>query len=103
MIRLHQRHDLLQFAFQGGFDIVGLTLAAGDAAHVRRIDFELAGHAAIETTDQGRQIIWNWASIAFVMERLLSPGIRIKAYLFPGSGAIGAWKCLRLKTGTMRL
>ena len=65
VIRSGEPDNPVHLAFQGGFNDCRLALSASDAAHVRRVQFELAGDAAVKATEEGCEVERGGANASF--------------------------------------
>ena len=65
VIRSGEPDNPVHLAFQGGFNDCRLALSASDAAHVRRVQFELAGDAAVKAPEEGCEVEGRCTHAAF--------------------------------------
>src|SRR6266576_3346013 len=56
VIRSCEPDNPVHLTFQRGFNDCRLALSASDAAHVRRVQFELAGDAAVKAPEEGCEV-----------------------------------------------
>jgi len=56
VIRSCEPDNPVHLTFQRGFNDCRLALSASDTAHVRRVQFELAGDAAVKATEEGCEV-----------------------------------------------